>query len=433
MEDYLDVQELIDQENQQQRNENWNGLGQILFNDGSTVNILFGSAFDQMDIDYEPTAISEPLFSFTGDSLVLRERIIIAVDFREPPCHLKKFMEFLVVDTRSTYHGVFGTLALKNLQAVTSIYHLVMKFPTPGGVAKVRRNQTKARAYYINALQKIVRRDDAPLAVMTIQMELMNIDLKKAEEDMILDEGLDLQIIGPDSLASLEEKLETFPVNSSDPSKMLQLGQKLDEGMKEKLKQILRENVDVFVWKHSDMVGIIPSVAYHSLNVDPKIQKRIPLSTKNYGTLKEKFDKLLANGFIRETIYPQWVSNHVLILQKLDTSGRLIKWFIELIQFDIFYKPRLSIKGQALADFMAKFAHIPEGLLEAKPHKLLLIFFSNHSLKVAIRRGKSTLSSEHSILGQFLCSFFNPFLALGLSQILYRRLKLCLQIGLSNH
>ncbi|KAL2490953.1 Integrase catalytic domain-containing protein [Abeliophyllum distichum] len=50
---------------------------------------------------------------------------------------------------------------------------------------------------------------------------------------------------------------------------------------------------------------------------------------------------------------------------KPDTSRRLIKWSIELSEFDIFYKPRPSIKGQALADFMAEFVHIPEGLPEA--------------------------------------------------------------------
>ncbi|KAL2512804.1 Uncharacterized protein Adt_18404 [Abeliophyllum distichum] len=49
-----------------------NGLGRMLVDDGSVVNILFGSAFDQMDVDHELTAISELLFGFTGDSLVLR-------------------------------------------------------------------------------------------------------------------------------------------------------------------------------------------------------------------------------------------------------------------------------------------------------------------------------------------------------------------------
>ncbi|KAL2513249.1 Uncharacterized protein Adt_18849 [Abeliophyllum distichum] len=58
------------------------------------------------------------------------------------------------------------------------------------------------------------------------------------------------------------------------------------------------------------------------------------------------------------------------ILQKLDTSGWLMKWSIELSQFDISYKPRASIKGQALADFVAEFAHILEGSLEAHPDEI---------------------------------------------------------------
>ncbi|KAL2526231.1 Uncharacterized protein Adt_11285 [Abeliophyllum distichum] len=49
-----------------------NGLGRMLVDDGSYVNILFGSAFDQMEVDHEVTAISEPLFGFTGDNLIPR-------------------------------------------------------------------------------------------------------------------------------------------------------------------------------------------------------------------------------------------------------------------------------------------------------------------------------------------------------------------------
>ena len=37
------------------------------------------------------------------------------------------------------------------------------------------------------------------------------------------------------------------------------------------------------------------------------------------------------------------------ILHKPETSGRLIKWAIELSEFDIRYKPRTAVKGQILA------------------------------------------------------------------------------------
>ena len=43
------------------------------------------------------------------------------------------------------------------------------------------------------------------------------------------------------------------------------------------------------------------------------------------------------------------------ILHKLETSRRLIKWAIELSEFDIRYKPRTAIKEQILADFIMEF------------------------------------------------------------------------------
>ncbi|KAK3021856.1 hypothetical protein RJ639_047864 [Escallonia herrerae] len=43
-----------------------------------------------------------------------------------------------------------------------------------------------------------------------------------------------------------------------------------------------------------------------------------------------------------------------LILHKPDLSGRLVPWSVELGEFDIQYKPRPSIKGQALADFIVE-------------------------------------------------------------------------------
>ncbi|GFS42083.1 hypothetical protein Acr_00g0078010 [Actinidia rufa] len=45
------------------------------------------------------------------------------------------------------------------------------------------------------------------------------------------------------------------------------------------------------------------------------------------------------------------------IFQRPDTLGRLLRWSIELSEFDINYQPRLAIKVQALADFIAEFTH----------------------------------------------------------------------------
>ncbi|KAL2475614.1 Uncharacterized protein Adt_36350 [Abeliophyllum distichum] len=99
-----------------------------------------------------------------------------------------------------------------------------MKFPTPGEVAKVCKNQTEARTCYMNALRKVVKREGVAPAVMTIHSEPMDVDRKELDEDMILDEGLDPRIIGSDSLASPVEELEAFSVNPSEPTQELKVG-----------------------------------------------------------------------------------------------------------------------------------------------------------------------------------------------------------------
>ena len=46
------------------------------------------------------------------------------------------------------------------------------------------------------------------------------------------------------------------------------------------------------------------------------------------------------------------------VLHKPETSGRLMKWAIELSEFDIRYRPKTAIKGQILADFIMEFASV---------------------------------------------------------------------------
>ncbi|XP_059664238.1 uncharacterized protein LOC132310012 [Cornus florida] len=48
------------------------------------------------------------------------------------------------------------------------------------------------------------------------------------------------------------------------------------------------------------------------------------------------------------------------ILSKPDLSGRITKWAIELSSFNIAYEPKVSHKGQALADFLLEYEDKPE-------------------------------------------------------------------------
>lgn len=48
------------------------------------------------------------------------------------------------------------------------------------------------------------------------------------------------------------------------------------------------------------------------------------------------------------------------VLQKFDASGRLLKLVVELSEFDIHFKIRAAIKGQALANYVPEFSNVLE-------------------------------------------------------------------------
>ncbi|KAL0404302.1 UNVERIFIED_CONTAM: hypothetical protein Sradi_2071000 [Sesamum radiatum] len=69
--------------------------------------------------------------------------------------------------------------------------------------------------------------------------------------------------------------------------------------------------------------------------------------------------------------YPVGVRTNILLKQVLgkpETSGRLIKWAIELSEYDISYLPRTTVKAQALADFVSEMTGTTlEEVLKARP------------------------------------------------------------------
>ena len=58
------------------------------------------------------------------------------------------------------------------------------------------------------------------------------------------------------------------------------------------------------------------------------------------------------------------------VLHKPETSGRLMKWAIEISEFDIRYKPKTAIKGQVLADFDMEFISAEPAENAQKPTNL---------------------------------------------------------------
>ena len=100
------------------------------------------------------------------------------------PRQITKDVNFLVVDCSSSYNAIIGRPTLNSWMAVTSTYHLSVKFPIEHGVGQVLRDQLAARECYLAML------------AMYEQVQAMNIEEKRvvaepieALEDIFLDEN----------------------------------------------------------------------------------------------------------------------------------------------------------------------------------------------------------------------------------------------------
>jgi hypothetical protein len=106
---------------------------------------------------------------------------------------------------------------------------------------------------------------------------------------------------------------------------------------------------------------------------DDGIQKPVYFVSKALHGAEERYPKIkkLAFGLIitSRKLWPYFQAHTIRVrkeyplrkvMQKLDLSGRLANWAIELGQFHLEFVPKNAIKGQALVDFLVEFTNLLE-------------------------------------------------------------------------
>ena len=93
-------------------------------------------------------------------------------------------MTFLVVDYSSAYNAILGRPTLNSWKAVTSTYHLMIKFPTDYRMGELRGNQVAARECYVAMMEM-----DDHLQAMSIKEHRRTMEPIEKLEEVFLDDS----------------------------------------------------------------------------------------------------------------------------------------------------------------------------------------------------------------------------------------------------
>uniref|UniRef100_A0A2N9FF19 Integrase catalytic domain-containing protein n=1 Tax=Fagus sylvatica TaxID=28930 RepID=A0A2N9FF19_FAGSY len=309
----------------------------VLIDNGSSADIIYLPAYQQMKIHKEQLKpIDIPLVGFTGDKVKPLRVVSLTIEAGTYPKQARTSVKFLVVDCPSAYNVIIGRPTLNKLRAVTSTYHLLVRFPTEHGIGELKGDQATARECYFASLGPEAK-----------------------HQTMKIDKG--------HRLVEPTEELEVIMLDDDEPSKTTSIGTKMDGTIREAMINFLKSNLDVFAWMHDDMPGIDPAKICHKLNVNPSIrpikQKRRVFAPDRNQTISDEVEKLLTAGFIREVFYPDWLAN-VVMVKKANGKWRMCVDFTDLNKAcpkDSFPLPRIdqlvdSTAGHRLLTFMDAFS-----------------------------------------------------------------------------
>ena len=244
---------------------------------------------------------TSPLVSFTRVRITPRGIIRLTVIAGTYPAQISKEIDFLMVDCPSTYNIILGRPTLNKLKATTLTYYPKVKFPTTHGIGEIWADQVLARECYQAALAS-----------------------EKNHTWMI-----DM----PKPISEPSEMSQDIEVVLGDPSKVLTIGLALSTTEKTIITTLLRENQDVFAWKHEDMPGIDRKIIQHCLNVNPECklvqQRQRIFALECNKAVTEEVEKLLETCFLREVFYLDWLAN-VVMVKKNNGKWRICVDFINL-------------------------------------------------------------------------------------------------------
>ncbi|XP_021971565.1 uncharacterized protein LOC110866728 [Helianthus annuus] len=306
-------------------------MRRILVDTGSSEDIIYEHCFNRMQLEDRKLleSVHAPIKGFTGEKVDPIGQITFPVTFGQEPRERTILLTFLVVRAESYHTVIIGRFTLGKLDAIVSTMRGFMKFPTPRGVATV----------FCNKIGEVL-------------------NAKKCRQGPT-------GAVGP----------ERWVLSTRHPDQTVTIGDSLSPEIKNDLKQLLRRNVDIFAFEHSDMTGIPHDKAEHKLatllGIKPVAQGKRSMAPDRKAAVVREVRKLVEGGILRETQYHTWVSNPVMV-KKPDRTWRMCIDFKDLNKAcpkDAYPLPEIDFKVDSLVPYNKCFLDAYKGYHQIKMSK----------------------------------------------------------------
>ncbi|GJR10726.1 reverse transcriptase domain-containing protein [Tanacetum coccineum] len=196
---------------------------------GSSMEVLYEHCFNRLrpEIKSQMVPATTSLTGFSGETIWPLGQLRLLVTIGDAEHFTKAWMNFMIVRSPSPYNGIIGRPRIREIQAVPSTAHGMLKFPVDGGVVTIRSTiLTPNECATITATSK-------------------------------------------DSTKKIEggQKNLKVAIHHDFPDQEVALGGTLSIEGRTTLCALLKRNLDIFAWQPSDMTGVPRQMAEHRLNI----------------------------------------------------------------------------------------------------------------------------------------------------------------------